>query len=53
MMFLKWLPSWGRLEVDNELEFEYTPEVGVKVSSLFDERGRGDEFKEGGADLRY
>ena len=39
--------------MDNELEFEYTPEVGVKVSSLFDERGRGDEFKEGGADLRY
>ena len=36
---------------DDEFEFGYAPEVGVEVSSLFNERGRGDEFKEGGADL--
>ena len=36
---------------NGEFEFEYAPEVGVEVTSLFNERGRGDEFKEGGADL--
>ena len=41
-----------RKDDDFEFGFYYLPEVGVEVSSLFNERGRGDEFKEGGADLR-
>ena len=30
---------------DDKFESEYAPEVGIEVSSLFNERGRGDEFK--------